>query len=94
MSVRLLSRSRGCVLCCNECDETLHTVQIQKGLVRAYAKTIGWGRGLLKKKRRDLCDACMPAERQAFAEQKAEREKRRLERDEKARAKRAAEVAA
>lgn len=88
MSVTILPRELGAVLCCNGCDKTLRTAQILKGAIRAYATTIGWGRGLRRKnKRRDLCDDCMPGERELVAKQKEKREKRRLERDEKARAK-------
>lgn len=90
MSVKLLPRQRGCVLRCNGCDASLHTGQIQKGLVRVYAKTLGWGRGLRLRKRRDLCPVCMVGERMAYEQWKVEREKRKALLDEKRKAKFAA----
>lgn len=48
MSCTILSRNRGASLRCNYdgCEASLTTAQIQVGLIRAYARTQAWIRGL------------------------------------------------
>lgn len=92
MSVKILPRELGCLLKCDAygCSASLQTGQILKSCIREYAKTLGWGRGLRpNRKRLDLCFVHMPIERDAHEKAKAAREQKRLERDEKRRAKEA-----
>lgn len=50
MSVEIFTRSCGAVLHCNRCKASLHTGQVQVGLIRDYTKHNGWIRGLRKTK--------------------------------------------
>lgn len=87
MSVKWLPRGLGIKLRCS-CGETLQTGQIIAKGIRVYAKTIGWGRGLQKgRKRLDLCPTCMPMERAAFDAGKAAWEAEKTRRDEVKKAK-------
>jgi len=86
MTVEILTRNRGAVIHCNRCGRfpnsehwktSLTTGQVQVGLIRGYAKSKGWIRGLRKTKwippgqtyrlpanqRHDICPACAPDER-------------------------------
>lgn len=45
MTVEILSRSRGAVIRCTACKQSMTTGQIQIKILRTYAKSIGWGRG-------------------------------------------------
>lgn len=87
MSVKWLRRGWGIKLTCC-CGGVLQTAQVQAAGIRVYAKTIGWGRGLLKgRKRFDLCPTCMPIERAAFAAKGVAWEAEKLRRDEVKKAK-------
>ena len=94
MSVNILSRQRGAIIKCNRCGQTLTTGQIKVKIIRSYAKSIGWIRGLLKRStgssetetgerangRHDLCPACAPAEKQRAEDRKAVADARRAAR--------------
>lgn len=93
MSIRKLPRELGIVISCNgvesrsNCAAKLQTGQIQARGVRAYAKTLKWGRGLRKgRKRCDQCSECMPIERRLFEEEKKRILAWRIERDERRKA--------
>lgn len=94
MSVRLLARELGAVLTCNvgDCDARCQTAQVEKGLIRTYAKSLGWIRGGStteggRGKRADICPTCAPSEKERVAKFLAEKEARKKARDEKRKAK-------
>lgn len=93
MSVTILSRGRGVCMRCNydACAATLMTAQVQAKLVRVYAGSQGWIRGLdpgsgspdtggrPANRRWDICPEHAVAERQRAAERKlASDERKRL----------------
>ena len=97
MTVEILTRNRGAVIHCNRCKATLHTGQIQKALIRTYAQSKGWIRGLRKTKwippgqtyrlpanqRHDICPACAPNERAEAKQRKQIADERRKARQAK-----------
>jgi hypothetical protein len=78
MTVTIHPRESGATVRCGRCSHSLTTGQIQVKLIRAYAASLGWIRGLRKSKwkppgeeymlpanrRQDICPACAPAERE------------------------------
>lgn len=96
MSIKRLPRELGLIVRCNGAGtepcawaEKFQTGNIMAKKTRAWlAKEKGWGRGLLKgRKRLDLCPACMPLERKALEKHQAERAKEIERRDELKKAK-------
>lgn len=89
MSVRLLDREMGAVLTCNvgDCDARCQTAQVQKKLIRTYAKTLGWIRGGSttdggRGKRADICPNHAPTEAERIAKFLADKEAKKRARDE------------
>ncbi|HEU4727646.1 MAG TPA: hypothetical protein VFT22_07150 [Kofleriaceae bacterium] len=88
-----MSRERGATIECDHCDATLTTGQIAVRLIRHYAKTQGWIRGLLKRStgsaetgtgerangKHDICPACAPAEKRRAAEREEAARARKAE---------------
>lgn len=97
MSVTWLPREMGLVVKCNGkgCTEKFHTGNIMATHTRAWLAKQGWGRGLragtiyeLGTKRNDYCPTCMPLEREALKNQKAEHEAEKARRKEARKAER------
>lgn len=76
--IRRLPRGWGLIVCCDGesgardggCDARVFTANLLYGVNRAYAGSLGWGRGSVPRtavststKRRDLCPACLAADR-------------------------------
>lgn len=95
MSVSILSRNRGVCLRCNYdgCLASVTTAQVQAKLIRAYAPTVGWIRGLdpgsgsgklgtgrPANRRWDICPEHAVIERERAAERKLASDERRAER--------------
>lgn len=91
MSARWLPRQHGLVLTCDghgdeggNCNERVQTAAIRADANRNYAKSVGWGRGLITgRRRRDLCPACLLIEQKEVAERKVRRAERLAKRDAK-----------
>ncbi len=99
MSITRLPRELGLIVRCNGAgsepcawQEKFQTGNVMATRTRAWLKKEkGWGRGLLKgRKRLDLCPACMPHEQKALAKQQADWEAEKVRRDELRKAKFAA----
>lgn len=75
MSVRKHARGWGCTVACNTvgCPWKITTGQVTKRAIRAYAKSIGWGR----RRAHDLCVSCVEPAKKAAAERRAARDERR-----------------
>jgi len=104
MSIRRFGRGYGIVISCNwhkhnpnakDCPEKISTANLDVKANRSHAAKQGWGRGLCRgRKSYDLCPKHMDFERANLKKQDAEREARRMKRDEDRRAEKAAKKAA
>jgi sRNA-binding protein len=94
MTATILSRDRGAALRCNYdgCPHGITTAQIQAGLIRAYAASVGWIRGLDSgsgspdtggrpaNRRWDICPEHAVVERERAKQRKLAADERRKER--------------